>query len=253
MQLLITPGTTAYADTASHKLFANGFLLDTANVQWFFDRYVDFHHRRDWRFAPLETPDLEGVAPACIVLAECDPLVDEGLAYGDRLRTAGVAVELELYRGLTHDFIKMGRAIPEALAAQAACAAAADRGGTASYLDPSEGAAPAWLEGCENLDLVCFDGLDAVSGDAAWNEALFRLHTLMQDTPARLCVATERPPATVEFQLPDLRSRLLAGSVHQLHELDDAALHVGRHGSVAGAVRVAGIAPVVGQPKQATK
>jgi DnaA-homolog protein len=105
---------------------------------------------------------------------------------------------------------------------QAACASVAGGGGTASYLDPSAGAEPGWLEGCENLGLVCFDGLDAVSGDAAWNEALFRLYTLMQDTPARLCVATERPPATVEFRLPDLRSRLLAGSVHQLHELDDA-------------------------------
>jgi DnaA-homolog protein len=105
---------------------------------------------------------------------------------------------------------------------QAACAAAADRGGTASYLDPSEGAAPAWLEGCENLDLVCFDGLDTVSRDAAWNEALFRLYTLMQDTATRLCVASERPPASLEFSLPDLRSRLLAGSVHQLQELDDA-------------------------------
>jgi DnaA family protein len=105
---------------------------------------------------------------------------------------------------------------------QAACASVADRGGSASYLDPSAGAEPGWLEGCENLDLVCFDGLDAVSRDAGWNEALFRLHTLMQDTPARLCVATGPPPATVDFRLPDLRSRLLAGSVHQLYELDDA-------------------------------
>jgi acetyl esterase len=119
LQLLITPGTTAHADTASHKLYANGFLLDAANVQWFFDHTIDRHHRRDWRFAPLEADDLEGVAPACLVLAECDPLVDEGIAYGDRLRAAGVAVELELYRGLTHDFIKMGRALKEAAQAQA--------------------------------------------------------------------------------------------------------------------------------------
>jgi hypothetical protein len=47
-------------------------------------------------------------------LAECHPLVDDGLAYADKLRAAGVAVELELYRGLTHDFIKMGRTLKEA-------------------------------------------------------------------------------------------------------------------------------------------
>jgi acetyl esterase len=47
-------------------------------------------------------------------LAECDPLVDEGVQYADRLRMAGVPVDLEIYRGVVHEFIKMGRAIPEA-------------------------------------------------------------------------------------------------------------------------------------------
>ena len=46
LQLLITPGTTAHADTASHKLFANGFLLDAANVAWFFDHTIAHQHRR---------------------------------------------------------------------------------------------------------------------------------------------------------------------------------------------------------------
>jgi acetyl esterase len=123
-QLLITPGTTAHADTPSHKLFANGFLLDADAIAWFFDHTIAYHHRRDWRFAPLEAEDLDGVAPACIILAECDPLVDEGLAYADRLRAAGVPVGLELYRGLTHDFIKMGRTIQEAHHALDAAAAA---------------------------------------------------------------------------------------------------------------------------------
>ena len=116
--------TTAHADTPSHRLFANGFLLDADAIAWFFDHYIPYHHRRDWRFAPLEADDLDGVARACIILAECDPLVDEGLAYADRLRAAGVAVALELYRGLTHDFIKMGRVLKEAAHALDAAAAA---------------------------------------------------------------------------------------------------------------------------------
>ena len=124
LQLLITPGTGAGADTPSHRLFANGFLLDAATIEWFFDHYVDRHERHDWRFAPLLADDLDGVAPACVILAECDPLVDEGLAYADRLRAAGVPVVLELYRGLTHDFIKMGRVLKEAGLAQQAAAAA---------------------------------------------------------------------------------------------------------------------------------
>jgi len=124
LQLLITPGTTAHAATASHRLFANGFLLDAAAIEWFFEHYLDRSERSDWRFAPLNAADVEGAAPACVILAECDPLVDEGLAYADRLRAAGVPVELDLFRGLTHDFIKMGRVLKEAGAAQDAAAAA---------------------------------------------------------------------------------------------------------------------------------
>ena len=124
LQLLITPGTSAHGDTASRRLYANGFLLDAATIDWFFDQYIARHHRADWRFAPLNHDALEGVAPACVILAECDPLADEGIAYADRLRAAGVPVALELYRGLTHDFIKMGRVLQEAREAQHAAAEA---------------------------------------------------------------------------------------------------------------------------------
>ena len=124
LQLLITPGTTAHADTPSHRLFADGFLLDAATVGWFFDRYIDEADRRDWRFAPLLADDLDGVAAACVILAECDPVVDEGIAYADRLRAAGVPVALEMYRGVTHDFIKMSRMLKEGSAAQQAAAEA---------------------------------------------------------------------------------------------------------------------------------
>lgn len=124
LQMLITPGTTAYADTNSHRRYAQGFLIDKALVDWFFAHYIDHADRSDWRFAPLNADDVTGIAPAWIGLAECDPLVDEGLAYADHLRMAGVSVDIELYKGVTHDFIKLGRVVPEAGQAQAALAAA---------------------------------------------------------------------------------------------------------------------------------
>jgi acetyl esterase len=128
LQLLITPGTAAVAGPwPSRHLFGNGFLLDAVTIDWFFDHYLAGHPRHDWRFAPLEAADLDGVAPAFVLLAECDPLVDEGLAYADRLRMAGVPVALDLVRGVTHDFIKMGRALKEAGAAQQAAADALRR------------------------------------------------------------------------------------------------------------------------------
>lgn len=124
LQLLITPGTTAHADTHSHQRYGHGYLLDARTIEWFFSHYIDHDQRTDWRFAPLNADDLDGVAPAAMLLAECDPLVDEGLAYADRLRLAGVPVELELVRGVVHDFIKMGRALGEAHEAQDWCAQA---------------------------------------------------------------------------------------------------------------------------------
>ena len=114
LQLLIYPGCTAYQDLPSHEHYREGLLLDATLIDYFFGHYIDFPDRADWRFAPLNAPDVDGVAPAWVGLAECDPLVDEGVAYADKLRAAGVPVQLEMYRGMVHEFIKMGRVIPEA-------------------------------------------------------------------------------------------------------------------------------------------
>ena len=115
LQLLFYPGCAAHQDTPSHATFSRGLVLEEPAISWFFGNYVTRREQReDWRFAPLLAPDVSGVAPAWVGLAECDPLVDEGIDYADKLRLAGVAVDLEIYRGVTHEFIKMGRAIPEA-------------------------------------------------------------------------------------------------------------------------------------------
>jgi acetyl esterase len=114
LQLLIYPGTAAHADTASHARYAQGPVLDARLIDWFFNHYVSRTEREDWRFAPLRAPDVSGIAPAWIGLAECDPLHDEGVQYADKLRAAGVNVELKTYRGVTHAFLQMGRVLPEA-------------------------------------------------------------------------------------------------------------------------------------------
>lgn len=125
LQLLFYPGTAGHQNTPSHKTFADGFLLEEPHISYFFGHYLrGAADRDDWRFAPLDgvdedghTRDLEGVAPAWIGLAECDSLTDEGVMYGDRLRLAGVPVDLEIYAGVVHGFIQFGRAIPQALTA----------------------------------------------------------------------------------------------------------------------------------------
>ncbi len=125
LQLLFYPGCAAWQDSASHERYGHGLLLDAPLIRYFFSQYLRSDaDRLDWRFAPLEAPDAEGVAPAWFGLAECDPVVDEALAYADKLRAAGVPVDLALYRGVTHEFIKMGRALPEAVQAHADAALA---------------------------------------------------------------------------------------------------------------------------------
>ncbi len=124
LQLLVYPGTAARGELPSRLHYREGLLLDETLIDYFFAQYIADHERDDWRFAPLNAPDVEGVAPVWLCLAECDPLVDEGLAYADKLRAAGVRVDLELYHGVVHEFIKMGRAIPEARQAHADAARA---------------------------------------------------------------------------------------------------------------------------------
>ncbi len=127
LQLLFYPGCAGWSHSASYARYGHGLVLQQEHIDYFFGQYIADGEREDWRFAPLNTPDLEGVAPAWFGLAECDPLVDDALAYGDKLRAAGVAVELEIYRGVTHEFIKMGRVLPEARQAHADAAAALTR------------------------------------------------------------------------------------------------------------------------------
>lgn len=125
LQLLFYPGCAGHQDTPSHRTFASGFLLEESHISYFFGHYLrNAADRDDWRFAPLDGVDetgqvreLDGVAPAWIGLAECDPLTDEGMMYADRLRMAGVPVDLDIYAGVVHGFIQFGRAIPQALAA----------------------------------------------------------------------------------------------------------------------------------------
>jgi len=114
LQLLLYPCTAAVQNTASHERFAIGYLLERDNLQWMFSQYLrDDKDRYDWRFAPLEAANLQGLPPAHIVLAEYDPLVDEGRLYAARLEAAGVAVRLEVYPGMLHDFARMGCIIEE--------------------------------------------------------------------------------------------------------------------------------------------
>jgi acetyl esterase len=123
LQLMFYPGCSPEYMPSAHT-FEKGFLLEKASIEYFYNHYVpNLADRHDPRFSPL-LADVAGVAPAWLGLAECDPLVDEGVAYADHLRLCGVPVDLEIYKGVVHSFIQMGRVIPEALVAHADAARA---------------------------------------------------------------------------------------------------------------------------------
>ena len=118
LQVLFYPGCSAQP-MASMQMFETGFVLDKPSIDYFYANYLNSEQDRwDPRFSALENSEVSGLAPAWIGLAECDPLVDEGIAYADHLRMAGVSVDLEIYRGVVHSFIQMGRAIPQAITAR---------------------------------------------------------------------------------------------------------------------------------------
>lgn len=91
-------------------------------------------------------------------------------------------------------------------------------------IDLAQGAEldPALLDGLERLDWVGIDNLDAVAGQARWEEALFDLFNRTHAAATRLRVCAGVAPAALPLCLEDLRSRLGWGPVYRLHPLDDA-------------------------------
>ncbi|QOZ10378.1 alpha/beta hydrolase [Bradyrhizobium sp. CCBAU 51765] len=121
LQVLAYPGLSSRQTSSSYERYGTGHLLERSTVDWFFRQYLrDESDRDDWRFAPLAARDLSGLAPAFIVLAEFDPLVDEGRDYAARLAAAGVPVDLRVYPGMIHEFLRMGNVVADALQARAA-------------------------------------------------------------------------------------------------------------------------------------
>jgi len=106
-QLLIYPATDGALDTNSHKTFTDYFLTDTA-VKYLWGSYLrDDADRTDPLASPALAKSHKGLPPALIITAEFDPLRDEGEAYGEKLRAAGVPVSVTRYDGMIHGFFTM--------------------------------------------------------------------------------------------------------------------------------------------------
>jgi acetyl esterase len=132
-QMLLFPVTHIGADTPSRRDFAEGYFLEGKGIEWFFNHYFGPDmNRDDPKASPLLAEKLAGLPPAYIMVAGYDPLHDEGVAYADKLRAAGVSVTLDDYPDMVHDFILLQAVLPQAAeavksAANALKAALAER------------------------------------------------------------------------------------------------------------------------------
>ena len=111
-QLLVYPATDARGRTASYEQLAEGFGLTREGMRWFLEHYLSGGEGapNDARVSPLLAEDAAFAASprTLVITAELDPLRDEGEAYADRLRAAGVAVETTRYDGMIHGFFALG-------------------------------------------------------------------------------------------------------------------------------------------------
>jgi acetyl esterase len=112
LQVLVYPVTDVANESGSYRDCAEGYMLTRESMRWFIAHYLKTKEDAlDWRASPLLARSHRGVAPALIITAGFDPLRDEGAAYAERLRDAGVTVDYVCYGGMVHGFMPMGRLI----------------------------------------------------------------------------------------------------------------------------------------------
>lgn len=114
-QALIYPSTHMGAHYSSKEEY-DGFILSKPLMKWFEDKYIDKDQLNDWRAAPILYNDLTKLPPSLIIVAGCDPLKDEGIAYGKKLLKAGNNVETKVFDGQIHGFLTMGARINDTAA-----------------------------------------------------------------------------------------------------------------------------------------
>ena len=124
-QLLLFPGTEFTTDTSSMNKYAVGYFMEKQTLEWFYSQVLPKDTDRNAAsVSPLKAHDFAGLPPAYIMLGGYDPLHDEGLAYAEKLRAAGVKVTIADYTEMVHCFIYLQTVLPQAHNAMAEAAQA---------------------------------------------------------------------------------------------------------------------------------
>jgi cation diffusion facilitator CzcD-associated flavoprotein CzcO/acetyl esterase/lipase len=126
-QLLLTPVTDCDPDRPSLRDNAEGYVLTTALMNWFWDHYAAPEERSDPRASPIRAADLTGLPPAFVVTCEFDPLRDEGTAYAHAIGAVGGTVQHLRCDGHTHTSLTAVDVLPSGAGPRAEMAAAISR------------------------------------------------------------------------------------------------------------------------------
>jgi acetyl esterase len=114
-QLLMFPNTQIGGETSSLNEFAVGYFLERRAIEYFNGLYVPAGtDTAAPKVSPLRAKDFSGLPPAYVMLGGYDPLHDEGLAYAEKLRAAGVKVTIADYADMVHCFIYLQTILPQA-------------------------------------------------------------------------------------------------------------------------------------------
>ena len=115
-QVLVYPATHMFGKYESKNKY-EGLILNKKLMAWFESHYCPKNIRKkyinDPRLSPIKNKKMKGMPDTLIVLAECDPLYDEGLLYGQKLKENNIKVEIKVYKGLMHGFFTMGGIVKE--------------------------------------------------------------------------------------------------------------------------------------------
>jgi acetyl esterase len=115
-QVLIYPAVDFVLDTPSHRELEDAHIIPRDRILWYMEQYLRSEaDRADLRASPLRATDLAGQPPTLVITAGFDPLRDEGRAYAERLRAAGLDVVYREYSGQIHAFVSLTKAIPQGL------------------------------------------------------------------------------------------------------------------------------------------
>jgi acetyl esterase len=123
-QLLIYPATDITCSAPSHRTNTE-YVLTPGDIRWFMGHYLrNDADIRNPQASPSFAASFNGLPPALIITAEFDPLRDEAEDYGQKLRAAGVAVQVSRYEGMVHGFVSMGDMLDKGKQGAAEAAAA---------------------------------------------------------------------------------------------------------------------------------